>query len=115
MLEESLGLVDNIVKAPSVIKSELLGLLDTIEKGVGLHPLTETLGLLDTYDRTWAAHKNYTESLGLDDRLSKHLSKALVEVLGLLDSISYSKNPTVLAKLIAKFIQLENIGGGGER
>ncbi|GAI77966.1 unnamed protein product, partial [marine sediment metagenome] len=56
------------------------------------------------------------ESLGLEDRVSKHVSlHALTEVLGLLDSISYSKNPTVLAKLIRKFIQLENIGGGGER
>ena len=110
---ELLGLRDSIVKDISVTKSELLGLVDTLTKDIAL-PLSEILGLLDTHQRVWSIQRTYTETLGLEDRVSKHISlHALTEVLGLLDSVSYSKNPTVLAKLIRKFIQLESIGGGG--
>jgi len=113
--DELLGLKDIIIKDTSVTRTELLGLVDTITKGVSL-PLSEILGLLDTFSRTWSIQRTYTESLGLEDRVSKHISlHALTEVLGLLDSISYGKNLTVLAKLIRKLIQLESIGEGGER
>ncbi len=109
--DELLGLKDSIVKDTSVTKSELLGLVDTIVKEPGKQ-LSETLGLLDAVTKSASIIK--VESLGLDDRVSKHVSlHALTEVLGLLDSISYFKNPTVLAKLIRKMIQLEDIGGGG--
>ncbi|GAI65873.1 unnamed protein product [marine sediment metagenome] len=114
VLTELLGLSDTVKKDTSKMLTEDLGLLDTLAKGVTLHPLSETLGLVDTYDRVWSAQRTYTESLGLEDRVSKHPSKALTEVLGLLDSISYIPNPTILAKLIRKLIQLENIGGGKE-
>ncbi|MBA7561936.1 hypothetical protein ES708_03583 [subsurface metagenome] len=88
--------------------------MDTLTKGVVL-PLSEILGLLDTYDRVWSVQRTYTESLGLEDRVSKHVSlHALTEVLGLLDSMSYTPNPTILTKLIRKLIQLEDIGGGKE-
>ncbi|GAI35949.1 unnamed protein product, partial [marine sediment metagenome] len=75
--------------------------------------LSETLGLLDTVTKSASIIK--AESLGLEDRVSKHISlHALTEVLGLLDSISYTPNPTILAKLIRKYLQLVDIGGGGE-
>ncbi|GAJ15416.1 unnamed protein product, partial [marine sediment metagenome] len=45
-LTENLGLVDKVVKSPSLLKAE-------------------PLGLLDTYDRTWAAYRVYPEILGL--------------------------------------------------
>lgn len=112
--DELLGLKDSVVKDTAVTRTELLGLADTIIKGVGL-PLSEILGLLDTYTRVWSIQRTYTEALGLEDRVSKHISlHALTEVLGLLDSIAYSKNPTILAKLIRKYLQLVDLGGGGE-
>ncbi|MBA7646152.1 hypothetical protein ES703_53914 [subsurface metagenome] len=133
-LVEPLGLVDSVVKSPSITKSEPLGLKDAVVKDaskilaedLGLLDsisivkalskiLSETLGLVDTYERVWSIQRTYTETLGLEDRVSKHVSlHALTEVLGLLDSISYLPNPTILAKLIRKLIQLEDIGGGGE-
>lgn len=112
--DELLGLKDSIAKDTAVTRSELLGLADTLAKGVAL-PLSEILGLLDTYTRVWSIQRTYTETLGLEDRVSKHVSlHALTEVLGLLDSISYSKNPTILAKLIRKYLQLVDLGGGSE-
>ncbi|MBA7566414.1 hypothetical protein ES708_08105 [subsurface metagenome] len=112
---EPLGLKDAVVKDASKILAEDLGLLDSISIAKALSKiLSETLGLVDTYDRVWSAQRTYAESLGLEDRVSKHPSKALTEVLGLLDSISYIPNPTILAKLIRKLIQLESIGGGGQ-
>lgn len=132
-LVEPLGLLDTVVKSPSITRDELLGLKDSIQKDMLLHPLTEslglvdtvaktadkrlteTLGLIDTYSRIRSIQRTYTEALGLEDRVSKHVSlHALTEVLGLLDSISYGKNLTVMAKLIRKLIQLEDVGGGGE-
>ena len=130
---ESLGLADTVVKMASIVKSEALGLVDTYSRVWDAYrTYTELLGLIDTYDRVWSAYRTYSELLGLldtvtksasiikiesldlEDRVSKHPSKALTEVLGLLDSVSYSKNPTILAKLIRKLIQLESIGGGGQ-
>lgn len=112
--DELLGLKDSVVKDTSVARTELLGLVDTLTKDISL-PLSEVLGLLDTYTCTLSIKRTFTETLGLDDRVSKHVSlHALTEVLGLLDSISYSKNPTVLAKLIRKYLQLVDISGGGE-
>jgi hypothetical protein len=145
---ELLGLADSIRKEPAKIFPEALGLLDSVAKSPSVVK-TEALGLVDAYSRIWNAYRTYsellgladtvakmpsktfpeplglvdsivkaitvarTESLGLEDRVSKHVSlHALTEVLGLLDSISYTPNPIVLAKLIRKLIQLEDIGGG---
>lgn len=112
VLTELLGLSDVVVKDVSKVLADNVGLVDTLTKGVSL-PLSETLGLLDSILKSLSITR--IESLGLEDHVSKHISlHALTEVLGLLDSISYSKNPTILAKLIRKLIQLEDIGGGVE-
>jgi hypothetical protein len=129
-LTETLGLVDSVVKSPSITRSELLGLKDFMVKDISLIR-SEILGLLDSSAKAIAKTfpeplglvdgvvKDITitrsESLGLEDRVSKHVSlHALTEVLGLLDSVSYTPNPIDLAKLIRKLIQLVNIGGGVE-
>ncbi|GAJ17509.1 unnamed protein product, partial [marine sediment metagenome] len=69
-LTESLGLADKVVKAPSVMK-------------------TEPLGLLDTYSRTWAAYRVYPEILGLSDTViaSRVFLKVLTELLGFSDTL----------------------------
>lgn len=113
VLTELLGLSDTVKKDAFKVLTDNLGLVDAVAKGVALHPLSETLALLDS--RVLSIQRTYTESLGLEDRVSKHVSlHALTEVLGLLDSISYLPNPTILAKLIRKLIQVEDIGGGGQ-
>jgi len=112
-LTETLGLFDALEKSPSKTFTETLGLLDTVSAIRALiKVLTETLGLKDTFSRTWNVQRTYTEALGLKDYVSKSVTlHALVEVLGLLDSIRYGKNVTVLAKLIKKYLQLEGLGG----
>ena len=130
-LAEALGLFDSLLKSSALTKTELLGLKDFMVKET-YKTFTENLGLLDTistvqtlirvlteelelkatFSRVWIAQRTYTEALSLRDYVSKGVSlHALAEVLGLLDSIRYGKNLTVLAKLIRKLIQLEEIGG----
>ena len=129
---ETLGLVDTVIKAPSIVKSEPLGLVDVYSRvwtayrihsellgladSVQKQPsktFPETLGLVDTYSRVWGAYRTYSELLGLADTVItfRAVKRTFTETLGLLDSISYVKNPTVLAKLIQKYLQLEYIGG----
>lgn len=68
-LTENLGLVDKVVKAPSLVKSE-------------------PLDLLDTYSRTWAVHRTYSEPLGLLDAVSKGVVQhPLIEAIGLSDTV----------------------------
>lgn len=111
-LTESLGLVDVHSRTWNAYRTytELLGLVDTISKDVTLHPLTETLGLLDTVLKSTSITR--TELLGLKDYISKGVSlHPLTEVLGLSDYLVYVYNPTILAKLIAKYIRLEDVAG----
>ncbi|MBA7521251.1 hypothetical protein ES705_13356 [subsurface metagenome] len=50
--------------------------------------LSEELALLDTYSRTWSAHKTYSELLGLADIVSKGVVQhPLIEALGLSDTV----------------------------
>jgi hypothetical protein len=108
---EILGLSDSYSRTWSSYRtfSELLGLVDSLRKEPG-KVLPEALGLSDAFSRTWAVQRTCTEALGLKDYVSKQVSlHALMEVLGLLDSIKYAKNPTILAKLIQKYIQLEEV------
>ncbi len=125
---ESLGLVDTVAASKLLVKilTELLGLSDTVRKDA-FKVLTEGLGLVDTYSRIWAAYRTYSELLGLADAVAKMPSKTFPEALGLsdtvmktalivksemrglLDSISYTPNPTALAKLIRKYLQLASM------
>jgi len=108
---ESLGLADFTVKGVSVARTERLGLSDVLRKAPG-KAFSEALGLKDVYSRVFAIHRTFTEPLGLKDTVSKGVAlHALVEVLGLYDSILYGKNVTVIAKLIRKYMQLVNLGG----
>jgi hypothetical protein len=112
-LTESLGLVDIHSRTWSAYRtySELLGLIDSVRKEASkIH--SESLGLKDTFTRTWSAQKVFIESLGLKDTVSKSVTlHALTEVLGLIDRLSYCRNPTVISKIIRKLIQVENILG----
>ena len=106
---EKIGLADLTVKGVSVPKTERLGLSDVLRKAPG-KAFSEALGLKDVYRRVF--HRTFTEPLGLKDAVSKGVAlHALVEVLGLYDSILYAPNVTVLAKLIRKYMQLVNLGG----
>jgi len=67
-LTETLGLADTVVKAPSAVRAE-------------------ALGLVDAYSRTWTVYRAYTESLGLSDIIVKSPSILKVESLGLTDYI----------------------------
>ena len=90
---EALGLADYVVKTPSIPKTESLGLIDTIAKVVSIS-------------------RTYSEVLGLADYVSKGMVlHEFSEAISLADSLRYGVNITVLAKLIRKLIQLEDIGG----
>ena len=128
---ERLGLSDAVQKSPSLLKSELLGLSDaysrtwsacrTCTEPLGLSDVlgkapgkafSEALGLSDTYSRVFTAYRTFTEPLGLNDTVSKGVAlHALTEALGLIDHLSYCRNPTVISKIIRKLIQVENILG----
>jgi len=74
--------------------------------------LTEELELKDTFSRVFNIQKSFAETLTLRDAVSKQVDlHTLSEIIELLDSTKYGKNLTVLAKLIRKLIQLEDIGG----
>jgi hypothetical protein len=108
---EKLGLADFTTKGISVAKTERLGLSDVLRKATG-KTFSEPLGLKDTYSRVFSVHRTFTESLGLKDTVSKGVTlHALTEVLGLIDRLSYCRNPTVISKIIRKLIQVENILG----
>lgn len=88
-LTESLGLVDTVVKAPSLIKSEALGLVDTYSRIWMIYRIySELLGLVDTYSRVWSIHRTYSELLALVDSVQKEPGKMFAEPLGLVDTYS---------------------------
>ena len=88
-LTESLGLVDKVAKAPSLVKTEPLGLVDSYSRTWAIYrTYTELLGLTDTVTATRLLVKVLTELLGLSDTVKKDTSKMLVENLGLVDTYS---------------------------
>ncbi len=54
--------------------------------------LTESLGLLDVYSRTWAAYRTYSESLGMADYVTKSPTAIKSEILGLSDILVKSSS-----------------------
>jgi hypothetical protein len=85
---EPLGLSDTASKDVSLHPlTEGLGLLDSLQKGRG-KVLTESLGLMDTFSRTWSSYRTFSELLGLVDSLRKEPGKVLPEALGLKDAFS---------------------------
>ncbi len=95
VLTELLGLSDTVFKSPSIVKSELLGLVDVYSRTWTIQrEYSELLGLVDTYSRTWTVYRTYSELLALADAVSKEPSKTFPETLGLLDSVT--KSPSIL-------------------
>ncbi len=89
VLTESLGFVDTVVKAPSLIKSEPLGLVDVYSRIWTIQrAYSELLGLVDVYSRAWTIYRTYSELLALVDSVQKEPGKMFVEPLGLVDTYS---------------------------
>ncbi|RLE48706.1 MAG: hypothetical protein DRJ18_01400 [Candidatus Methanomethylicota archaeon] len=88
-LTESLGLADSVVKAPSAVKAEVLGLVDTYSRTWTIQrTYSEVLGLADAVTATRLLVKSLTELLGLSDVMIKSPSVVKSESLGLLDVYS---------------------------
>jgi hypothetical protein len=91
MRRDGLGLFGNILKAPSIRKTELVGLSDTYARSWAIYrTYYESLGLLDTYSRLWSIHRVYGELLGLGDYTLKTPSIMKAELAGLSDAITRS-------------------------
>jgi len=127
-LTEGLGLADTVVKAPSTVKFESLGLSDAVTATrllvksltelLGLSDVTikspsivkaESLGLLDVYSRVWSVYRTYSELLGLADVVKKEPSKTFSESLGLLDCLtkaSFSRKELIELLTFLDLVQL---------
>lgn len=93
VLTDGLQLTDTLVKTPMKFVSDGVALSDVLVKT----PI-----------------KVLTDGIAVGDVLIKTVSKVFTDGIAFRDVISYVKNPTKLAKLIKKYLQLEDIGGGGE-
>ena len=86
-LSEQLGLLEAIEKKIAIVKTEMLGLSEAIEKQPHKQ-LSEMLGLYDEVDTHKYMGKTVEDYLGLLDNLDQlKISKQLSEQLGLLESI----------------------------
>lgn len=114
--DEKLGMVDGVVKKKHsfVTAAEKLGMVDAVAKKKAMYvAVAEKLGLKDDVSKRADYKQSVAEKLGLLDAVqrSKGIYVTVAEKLGMLDSVLCVKNPTILAKLIKKYIQLESVGG----
>lgn len=115
-VSDSLGMLDT-VKAPGRVEVEitdLLGMLDSATRRADFkQAIEESLGLSDSVGTKAAFKQAVSDVLGMLDSAarSKGVHITVSEILGLRDSILYIVNPTILARLIKKYLQLESLGG----
>ncbi|GAI71482.1 unnamed protein product, partial [marine sediment metagenome] len=108
---DGIALTDNLIKTPMLFKSDGLALSDVLVK-TPIKTLVDGIAFKDILVKT--IDKRLTDAIAFKDVLVKTISKTLTDGIAFKDIISYVKNPTKLANLIRKLLQLEDIGGGKE-
>ncbi|MBA7583291.1 hypothetical protein ES708_25232 [subsurface metagenome] len=108
---DGIALTDNLVKTPMLFRSDGLALSDVLVK-TPIKTLVDGIAFKDILVKL--IDKRLTDAIAFKDTLVKTISKTLTDGIAFKDVISYVKNPTKLAKLIRKLLQLEDIGGGKE-
>ncbi|MBA7581328.1 hypothetical protein ES708_23230 [subsurface metagenome] len=110
-VSDGIALADNLVKTPMLFKSDGLALSDVLVK-TPIKTLVDGIAFKDILIKTM--DKRLTDAIAFKDTLVKTMDKRVTDGIAFKDVISYLKNPTKLAKLIRKLLQLEGIGGGKE-
>ncbi|GAI64687.1 unnamed protein product [marine sediment metagenome] len=108
---DGIALTDNLVKTPMLFRSDGLVLSDVLVK-TPIKTLVDGIAFKDILVKT--IDKRLTDAIAFKDTLVKTISKTLIDGIAFKDVISYVKNPTKLAELIRKLLQLEDSGGGKE-
>ena len=90
-LTDSLVLVDSYARTPSKSLLDYIGVITSTYNFVS-KTLIDFLGLFDYYVRIWNLFREYYESLGLLDLVSKVSSRSLIDYVALLDY--YARTPS---------------------
>ncbi|GAI67238.1 unnamed protein product, partial [marine sediment metagenome] len=110
---DGIALTDTLVKTPMLFKSDGIALSDVLVKTMDKR-VTDGIAFKDVLVKLQIHVRTFTDGIAFKDVLVKTISKTLTDSIAFKDVISYVKNPTKLAKLIRKLLQLEGIGGGKE-
>ena len=108
---DGIALTDTLVKTPMLFRSDSLALSDVLVK-TSIKTLIDGIAFSDAAVVYRTAIKVLTDGIQFTDTLVKTISKTLTDDIAFKDVISYVKNPTKLAELFRKLLQLEGIGGG---
>ncbi|MBA7586965.1 hypothetical protein ES708_28972 [subsurface metagenome] len=111
VVSDGIALTDTLVKTPMLFKSDGIAVADVLVK-TPIKTLVDGIAFKDILVKL--IDKRLTDAIAFKDILVKTISKTLTDAIAFKDVISYVKNPTKLAKLIRKLLQLEDIGGGKE-
>ena len=132
-VSDGIALTDTLVKTPMLFKSDGLALSDALVKNpiktlvdgiaftdiavvyrTAIKVVTDGIAFTDIAVVYRTAIKVVTDGIAFKDVLVKTISKTLTDGIAFKDVVSYVKNPTKLAELIRKLLQMEDIGGGKE-